>query len=209
MKHIVLLGDSIFDNENYVPGKLSVIKQLGNKLNEAWDVSLLAVDGAITTDVSEQLKQVPEMTTHFILSCGGNDALCNIGVLNEPVNSVAEAMDRFSEIRNEFKKSYSSMLKNVMDFNIPVAVCSIYDSIPGIEESALTSLSMFNEIILKEAFMANVPVIDLRLIFTETSDYSEISPIEPSVKGGEKMTAVIKSVLENHDFSSNKSIIYC
>lgn len=209
MKHVVLLGDSIFDNEIYVPGKLSVIKQLGNKLNEAWDVSLLAVDGAITTDVSEQLKQVPEMTTHFILSCGGNDALCNIGVLNEPVNSVAEAMDRFSEIRNEFKKSYSSMLKNVMDFNIPVAVCSIYDSIPGIEESALTSLSMFNEIILKEAFMANVPVIDLRLIFTETSDYSEISPIEPSVKGGEKMTAVIKSVLENHDFSSNKSIIYC
>ena len=50
---------------------------------------------------------------------------------------------------------------------------------------------MFNEVILREAFRAAVPVVDLRLICTEVSDYAICSPIEPSVSGGGKIARSI------------------
>jgi lysophospholipase L1-like esterase len=208
MNHAVLLGDSILDNGIYVPDNPSVIDQLKGKLNSNWDCSLLAVDGDVTGDVIYQLKNVPKTATHFIVSCGGNDALTSIGVLGESVSTVSDAMSLFSEIRKQFKNNYSNMLKNILKLNKPIAVCTVYDSIPDIEQEALTALSIYNEIILKEAFRVKIPVIDLRLTFTEQADYSVLSPIEPSVQGGEKITDVIKFLLENHNYSSNKSVIY-
>jgi hypothetical protein len=45
MPHIVLLGDSIFDNAAYVPGEPPVIEQLRAHLPKNWQATLLAVDG--------------------------------------------------------------------------------------------------------------------------------------------------------------------
>jgi hypothetical protein len=72
----------------------------------------------------------------------------------------------------------------------------------------MTALAMFNEVILREAFNAKIPVIDLRLICSEFSDCSEISRIEPSAAGGEKIVQAIVRLLANHKFESKKSIIY-
>ena len=44
-KHIVLAGDSIFDNGSYVPGQPDVAQQLRNQLGEDSNVTLLAIDG--------------------------------------------------------------------------------------------------------------------------------------------------------------------
>ena len=44
--HIVLLGDSIFDNGSYVPGGVSVIEHVRQKLPANSRASLMAVDGA-------------------------------------------------------------------------------------------------------------------------------------------------------------------
>ena len=46
MGHIVLLGDSIFDNARYVPDRPPVIEQLRRSLPPGWRASLLAADGA-------------------------------------------------------------------------------------------------------------------------------------------------------------------
>ena len=73
-KHIVLLGDSIFDNAIYVPGEDAVIDQLRAGIPTEWQATLLAVDGDITVDVAEQLKQSPADATDFVISVGGNDA---------------------------------------------------------------------------------------------------------------------------------------
>ena len=51
MNHAVLLGDSIFDNAAYVPGKPSVIEQLRISLPAGWKATLLAFDGDVTADV--------------------------------------------------------------------------------------------------------------------------------------------------------------
>jgi len=207
-KHIVLIGDSIFDNAGYVDEGDSVIDQLNGKLHKNTKATLLAVDGDVTDDVYAQLEKLPNDTSHAFISCGGNDALRIASVLNKPVGSVGEAMDIFTEIRDRFEEHYSKMILTVKNKVERVTICTIHDSVPDYTERALTALSMFNEIILREAFKINAPVIDLRLACDEARDYSNISPIEPSGYGGKKITDLIITVTEDHPFNDEKSIIY-
>src|SRR3712207_7657631 len=46
MPHVVLLGDSIFDNKSYVGGGPDVIAQVRDDLPPGWKATLCAVDGA-------------------------------------------------------------------------------------------------------------------------------------------------------------------
>jgi len=207
-KHIVLLGDSIFDNAGYVDEGDSVIEQLATKLPNGIKSTLLAVDGDVTHDVYAQLENLPDDATHLFVSCGGNDALRIAGALNEPVTSVGEAMDIFTEIKNQFEGNYSNMLHAVKGKSDQVTICTVHDSIPEYSERALTALSMFNEVILGVAFKLYLPVIDLRLACNDPRDYSPVSPIEPSKYGGEKITDLILTVMEQHSFDRKRSVIY-
>lgn len=51
MAHLVLLGDSIFDNAAYVPGGEPVIEQLRSRLPRTDRATLLARDGSIVATV--------------------------------------------------------------------------------------------------------------------------------------------------------------
>jgi hypothetical protein len=86
--HIVLLGDSIFDNGAYVNGGLDVVAQLRSRLPQGWTASLLAIDSAVTSDVVRQLAGIPVEATHLVVSAGGNDALGSSGILAEKASSV-------------------------------------------------------------------------------------------------------------------------
>lgn len=44
-------------------------------------------------------------------------------------------------------------------------------------------------------------MLDLRVICTALEDFSEISPIEPSAKGGAKIAERILRVAYHHDFN--------
>ena len=195
MAHVVLLGDSIFDNATYVPNGPAVIEQLSAILPQDWSASLLAVDGDVTAGVENQLGNVPADATHLVVSSGGNDALGYLPLLSERARSIAEVLDRFADIRTTFREIYRDMLERVLATNLDVTVCTIYDCVPGLEPSAHSALSMFNEVILREAVSARVAVIDLRLVCSEESDYSEVSPIEPSQNGGAKIAEVIRKRL--------------
>ena len=208
MQHVVLLGDSIFDNASYVPGKPPVIEQLQKKLLPNWKATLLAVDGHVTQDVLSQTSFLPEDASHLIISCGGNDALGHSGLLLDSASSVTDVLQLFGNIRVNFQNEYKKMLDHVLSLNIPTAVCTIYDTIPGYPIAAMTALSFFNEIILREAFAKRIPVLDFRLLFNDSGDYSNISPIEPSAAGGEKIVKAINQLLANHDFSVKRSTVY-
>ena len=73
--HIVLIGDSIFDNASYVPGGPSVIEHVRRCLPRDWEATLLAIDGATVSGVEHQLTRMPKTASHLVLSAGGNDAL--------------------------------------------------------------------------------------------------------------------------------------
>jgi hypothetical protein len=210
LNHIVLLGDSIFDNGVYVnPGEPAVIDQLRAILPDSWKATLLAVDGHYTTNVIGQAKRLPEDATHLVVSVGGNDALSYLDVLNESAQSVAEVLGRFSAIQKEFEQNYVDMLEGVLNYKPPTTLCTIY--YPCYPEELLqtltvTALTTFNDVIIRAAITHGLPLLDLRLICNDPSDYA--NPIEPSATGGSKIVKVIKTVIEEHNFQINRSVIY-
>lgn len=208
MSHVILLGDSIFDNARYVPERQPVIDQVRQALPQDWRASLLARDGHITEDVATQLTELPADATHLVVSAGGNDALGETTILSETVCTVGEALGLIHEIRGRFRDSYRKMLQGLLAIGKPLAVCTVYDSIPDLGPSEHAALAEFNEVILREAFASGLPVIDLRLVCDRPSDYSHVSTIEPSVVGGAKIARVIAEVATRHDFSNRRSIIY-
>lgn len=201
ISHVVLLGDSIFDSAVYVPGGASVIEHLRKCLPAGWKATLIALDGAGISSVFRQVERVPADATHLVLSVGGNNALQYGGtILNEPARSVSEALAVLADFREEFRQEYRELLAALRELRKPAAVCTVYDAIPGLESGDRAGLALFNEVILREAVAAALPVIDLRIICNEASDFAPISPIEPSAAGGGKIARAIGRVVTEFDF---------
>ena len=88
-----------------------------------------------------------------------------------------------------------------------MTVCTIYDAVPTLEPPARAALSMFNEVILREAFAHKVTVIDLRLVCADATDYSALSPIEPSATGGARIAERIAAVVTDSWRSDAVSVV--
>jgi hypothetical protein len=209
MKNLVLLGDSILDNGAYVNGGPDVRQQLGQKLPKGWRAALLARDGSATDDVQSQLNCLPDSATHLLISSGGNDALQHFDLLDDSVNTVAEGLNIVGEAAEIFQQCYRSMLASAIAMGLPTAVCAIYHpnfDDPDIQKVACAALTFFNNAILLEAIEHRVPVLDLRLIFTQSEDYA--NPIEPSVIGGAKLADGICRLFSSHNFKAKATRIY-
>ncbi len=208
MQHLVLTGDSIFDNASYVPGSPAVVQQMRSWLGTQWTVTLLAVDGAVCTNVPKQLEKLPDDTTHICISIGGNDALYASGILLDEDVTATQVIDKLAAVRTQFRADYHSMLKKVLAHRLPTIVCTIYDAIPDFSDREATGLSLFNDMIVSCASDYGLPVIDLRKVCDERKDFSTLSPIEPSEIGGAKIVSAIKNVVLNHDFGGTRTVIY-
>jgi hypothetical protein len=90
--HVVLLGDSIFDNGAYTRGAPDVVSHLRGLLPAGAQATLRAIDGAITAGLPSQLERVPADASHLVIAIGGNDALQNSDVLTMRVTSSGEAL---------------------------------------------------------------------------------------------------------------------
>ena len=201
--HIVLLGDSIFDNASYVPNGDSVIEQLRTALPSPWQATLAAVDGARVASVSYQLERIPPSATHLFLSVGGNDALWTAGnVLPRKSQDVRGALDQVGRACAEFAQAYVQLVSKLREHGLPVVLCTIYDAIPGLGPAELAGLCLFNDTITRTAFEQRLTLLDLRLICNQASDYSDFSPIEPSTQGGSKIVfAILQAAVENRNTS--------
>jgi GDSL-like Lipase/Acylhydrolase family len=191
MGQVVLLGDSILDNAAYVRGGPDVVRQLGSKLPDGWSSVLLARDGAVTREVEAQLARLPEKASHLVVSAGGNDALMASSLLARPVSTVAEALSLLETAQARFAADYARMARAVAGTGLPAAFCTIYDTPPSAPDHRIvrTALALFNDIITRAAFADGAGLIDLRLICDRDEDYA--NPIEPSVRGGDKIASAI------------------
>jgi len=208
MSHLVLLGDSIFDNGAYVDGAPAVIDQVRVRLPKGWHASLLAVDGNTTVDIVQQVQRKPLDATHLVLSVGGNDALGCLPQMGESVSNVIGALKKLSKLREAFRSRYASVLSELQALNKPLMVCTIYDAVPGLSDALKAALGLFNDVILREAIRSGLPVLDLREICTEAGDFSLKSPIEPSSAGGAKLADRIVAALVANDFTKAECRVY-
>jgi hypothetical protein len=207
-RHVVLLGDSTFDNAAHVAGGPDVVQQLRERLPTGWSASLKAIDGALVRSVMAQSESVPADASHLVISAGGNDALHFSAVLDESALSVAEALEKLSQIGDLFEADYSAMLDAVLGNGLPTAVSTIYD--PRYPEPsrrpAVAGLALINDRILRQAFARGLPILDLRLICDQDDDFA--NPIEPSAQGGAKIAGVIAELLSRHDFSRRRAEVF-
>jgi lysophospholipase L1-like esterase len=191
MRHLVLLGDSIFDNAAYVRGGPDVVAQVRPLLPPDARATLLAVDGAVTGSVPAQLARLPADATHLVLSVGGNDALRHVGLLQRRARHGAEVLEWFDAARASFAPGYARLLQEIARRALPTVVCTIYEGNlePELHGAARAALAIFNDAIQRAARTVGFPVIELRDVCTEPADYA--NPIEPSVQGGAKIAAAI------------------
>ena len=214
MPHLVLLGDSIFDNAPYTCGGPDVISQVRDLLPPGWRASLLAVDGATILNIPDQIHHLPKDCTHLVLSVGGNNALMEasrlgISFFGVPDETTSQSLYSLADISNAFESQYRSALDACLRPGLPLAVCTIYNGCfpdPSYQRMASLALAIFNDVIIRVAVERGIPVIDLRVICTAPADYA--NPIEPSSIGGAKIaTVIVALVTERHDQAHGTRIL--
>jgi hypothetical protein len=204
MPHIVLLGDSIFDNGRYTGDGPDVISQVRQLLPAGWQASLLAVDGATTEEVPSQLKRMPSNASHLVLSVGGNNALMNSDILRMPANSTSQAIGALADVSSRFEEGYRKAVDACRRQGLPLAICTIYNGcFPDVDfqRAVSTALMVFNDVILRVGIEFRLPIIDLRFVCSSPFDYA--NPIEPSSVGGAKIARAIMNLVTGGDAGSS------
>ena len=193
-KHLILLGDSIFDNGIYVePGQADVTDHLQRKIADTdWTLDQRAVDGAVVSSALDQLssKSIFKPST-FVMSAGGNDALGHVGEI------LQLKISDFHGIKEDFRSRYVKTLNAILSYEQPLIVCTIYNpKYPDNEMQVMAEagLSFFNDVITQEALRLELPIIDLREVCASKESFA--NPIEPSEIGGDLITNAILSYLK-------------
>ena len=189
--HVVLLGDSIFDNAAYTDGAPDVVTHLRRLLPPGWNATLCAVDGATTSGLDAQLVGLPTAASHLIIAVGGNDALQNSDLLSLRVSSTTQALEVFADRIASFEQRYRSAIAKAVALGRHTAVCTVYNGALDPERATIArvALALFNDVILRTAVDFRLDVLELRSICAEAADY--VNAIEPSGQGGLKIARAL------------------
>jgi len=181
---IILLGDSVFKNEDYVEEGKSVYSLLTQQKER--NVYNYAVDGSTIVDVYNQINQIPidlnnENTTIF-LSVGGNDIYEKF-VEKENINENSETLGAmFSAYKKLVKSIQAKMNKSnivLLDIYYPHSI-KLKPYIP--------ILRTWNDHLEKYANDSSNKISDLLKISEINIDPADfVFDIEPSEMGGEKI----------------------
>ena len=121
-------------------------------------------------------------------------------VLADAVSSIGQALLRLDDAVGQFRKDYSLMLDSLVASNIQSYVCTIYrPNFPDgdLQRMTTAALGLFNDVIIEEASLRRLSILDIRAIFTDSGDYA--NPIEPSVRGGQKLANAIVELVKSTD----------
>ena len=178
-KNIILLGDSILNNSNYVnPGESvsDIIKSKGRK------VINVAVDNSKIKDINKQLNRIPssynKSNTYIFLSVGGNDILNLPSQNDEQINELfKEYLKNIKAIKNKFPKS-------------KIVALNIYHPPSSYYKMYYNSIGLWNELLDQNTF-EKYKVLNIDNIIKTKNDL--VHHIEPSKQGSIKIAnAIVK-----------------
>ena len=176
--NIILMGDSVLNNSNYVPKGKSVYDNLKTKLDNVLNVS---EDGATINDLYLQLDKIPielnSSETFIFISAGGNN------ILNKQTNTdITQLFDSFMDFLNALRSKLSNVKINIMNLYLPAN--------PRFQ-SYQKSIDKWNHLINQNSSKVGemYNVVDLNTLLTTYSDF--VYDIEPSESGSEKIATII------------------
>lgn len=179
--NVILMGDSVLNNANYVPAGNSVYDYLKKKLNK---VINLAKDGATINDLYTQLDKIPvdlnNTDTYIFISAGGNDILNRRTELT--TNEIRRLFDTYMDFLKALRVKLGSTKINIINLYLPTN--------PRFQ-SYKTSIDQWNQLIDKysDKIGEMYNVVDLHSLLTSPEDF--VYDIEPSESASNKIANLI------------------
>ncbi|MEX1097237.1 MAG: SGNH/GDSL hydrolase family protein [Planctomycetales bacterium] len=211
--HVVLLGDSMFDNQMFVGQGKPVVDNLREALPAGWKATLLAAVSQTAREVAVQLRQLPKGATHLVLCAGGNNAI--LGLFNLFQQAAPQALlARLQQDRADFERDYAALVKQMLAKKLHAVLCTIPDpdfthpNLRNLQLIGQLGLPLFNDVISRTAAKEQLPLLDLRVLVQGKPDHAPGDGIHLSPAGGRKVAEQIVKIVEQHDFTKKQSIIY-
>jgi len=178
---VILMGDSVLNNSNYVSFGKSVVDILKTKTSNILNVSK---DGGTINDLYSQLDKIPidlnSEETYIFISVGGNDILNKRSNLTSA--EVTTLFNTYMEFLKAFRTKLGSTKLNIMNLYLPAN--PRYQSYKQL-------IDFWNNLINKYSNgvgeMYNV--IDLNSVLKSPNDF--VYDIEPSEFASEKIANLI------------------
>jgi len=184
-KTIIVLGDSILKNNNYVPQDKSIEFLLTKNNKPTNKLLFLAQDDSHISDLEEQLSGIVEKNTYIIISIGGNDMLQY--VYKESLNS---------SIVNTLFKKYTQAINTIINKHKPSRVYLLNLYFPT-DKSMQPFYQYINEwnMLLEEYVKSNsiTELIRINDICNDAQDFVYI--IEPSEQCSRKIANKIFNIM--------------
>lgn len=187
---IILIGDSILNNNNYIFTEGKSVSDLIKA--EHSDTYLFAKDGAVITDCYTQIEQISniepeannEKNTYIFVSAGGNNILSSRGTLS-------------SEMIESFFQQYSTLILSLKSSfpNAEIYLLNLYYPLDSRFKNLYTYIDQWNTLLSEFAENNKLKVIQTNKFMLKNSDFT--NSIEPSETGGKKLADAILSSVVN------------
>jgi hypothetical protein len=175
--NIILIGDSVLNNSNYVSDGNSVYDILKTKTTNVFNYSK---DGATINDCYEQLDKIPlelnQSNTCIFISAGGNN------ILTSRNKMTSENITKLFNDYGEFIKSVKTKLSNSK-----IYICNLYLPTNSRFQIYKQSIEQWNKLISQNSSEYNV--IDINSLLNTSEDF--VYDIEPSEIGSKKIANII------------------
>lgn len=180
-KTIILLGDSVFNNNSYVEKGKAVNELLQKNTLENTSIICLARNDSTINNVYQQLENVnidlnDKLITVF-LSVGGND------IINLQQQNLDDTFEKYKTLIGAITTKLPNVKLVLLNIYYP-ANTSKYDS--------LIDKWNTNIHLEYESNNKNIYILDLANLLKEPSDF--VFDIEPSITGGEKIVNKILNI---------------
>jgi len=182
-KYIILLGDSILNNSNYVNENMSVYERIKNKNINTY---LLAEDGATINTLDLQIEKLKEFhnekinnkNTYIFISIGGND------ILEKKINNKIKLNNLLNSYINKIKLIKSKYPQT------NIYILNLYKPLNSKYEKYYETIDNWNSLLEKEKEKNKIyNILDISKIINNTSDLTY--SIEPSNNGSKKIAEEI------------------
>jgi hypothetical protein len=196
---IILIGDSMLNNSNYVPIKYSIPNIIKNKMKTN-NLLNFAEDGSTINDCYNQLEEISldldSSNTNIVISSGGND------ILNNNPNNANNINNPNNEFINHLFENYLLFINSVkVKFPLSqIYVLNLYYPPHLYYKTYYPLITKWNKYLEKNSYSENYKVIQTNKIITQNEDL--VNYIEPSEIGGEKIAAEIVNQISlyNYDY---------
>jgi hypothetical protein len=203
IRHLVLLGDAL---QNIDLGSGEIESALVPRPRNPWKITVLQ---ALQTLQRGHVREIPEDATHVVISIEGAWAIQASGLLQAGTHTIREALVTLCAAADEFERILAGMIAAAQETGLPTVVCTLVPARyakPEEHRVAMTALAIFNDRVVRRAFAAALPIVDLRMVCDEDADYTSETLL--SRAGVRKAANVIRAALYEVSRSVERTRVY-